>query len=141
MLKFRSEPIRLLLTFFKLAPLVTGYSSETQTLNLKIRGLKVGVVPTGCLRVVLEQRAEYRPGAGIPEIYDAFLSLKSELPLVKQVIRSWKRTIFIWASMTLFTTELLFTLVCCRALLVPRTRTRDGSGSSRSIENSRRTHV
>ncbi|KAE8715016.1 NOD26-like intrinsic protein 1,2 isoform 1 [Hibiscus syriacus] len=141
MLKFRSEPIHLLLTFFKLAPLVTGYMSETQTLNLKIRGLKEGIVPTGCLRVVLEQRAEYRPGAGIPEIYDAFLSLESELPFVKRMIRSWKRTIFIWVSMTLFTMELLFTLVCCGALLVPRTRTRDGFGSSRSTENSWRTHV
>ncbi|XVE51515.1 hypothetical protein DITRI_Ditri02bG0048300 [Diplodiscus trichospermus] len=61
MLKFKSEPIRLLLTFFKVASLVTGYASEEQILNLKIRGLNEGIVPTACLRVVLEQRAEYRP--------------------------------------------------------------------------------
>ncbi|GMI85944.1 SEIPIN2 [Hibiscus trionum] len=141
MLKFRSEPIRLLLTFFKLAPIVTGYLSETQTLNLKIRGLSEGVVPTSCLRVVLEQRAEHRPSAGIPELYDASLILESELPFIKRMIRNWKITIFIWVSLTLFMTELLFTLVCCRGLLIPRTRRRDGFGSSRSTQNGWRAHV
>ncbi|XVF27428.1 hypothetical protein REPUB_Repub14bG0105800 [Reevesia pubescens] len=135
MLKFKSEPIRLLLTFFKVAPLLAGYVSEVQTLNLKIRGLNEGIVPTACLRVVLEQRAEYRPGAGVPELYDASLILESELPFVKRIIWYWKRTIFIWVSMTSFTTELLFTLVCCRPILIPRTRTRDGSASSRSTQN------
>ncbi|KAL4291775.1 hypothetical protein GQ457_14G008920 [Hibiscus cannabinus] len=96
MLKFISEPIRLLLTFFKVAPLLTGYTSETQTLNLKIRGLNEGTVPTACLKVVLEQRAEFRSGAGIPELYDAFLILDSELPFIKRIIWSWRRTIFIW---------------------------------------------
>ncbi|KAL4366912.1 hypothetical protein GQ457_05G027950 [Hibiscus cannabinus] len=141
MLTFRSEPIRLLLTFFKLAPIVTGYLSETQTLNLKIRGLKEGIVPTSCLRVVLEQRAEHRPGAGIPELYDAFLILESELPFIKRMIRNWKITIFIWVSLTLFMMELLLVLVCCRALLIPRTRRRDGLGSSRSTQNGWRTNV
>ncbi|EOY27901.1 hypothetical protein QUC31_012736 [Theobroma cacao] len=136
MLKFKSEPIRLLLTFFKVAPLVTGYVSEAQTLNLKIRGLNEGIVPTACLRVVLEQRAEYRPGAGIPELYDASLILESELPFIKRIIWYWKRTIFIWVSMTSFMMELLFTLVCCRPILVPKTRTRAGSASSRSTQNS-----
>ncbi|KAB2060690.1 hypothetical protein ES319_A10G035600v1 [Gossypium barbadense] len=116
MLKFRSEPIRFLLTVFKIVPLITGYSSETQILNLKITGLHEGTVPTACLRVVLEQRAEFRSGAGIPELYDASLILDSELPFFKRMI-----------CMTLFTTEVLFTLVCCRPLLIPRTRMRDGS--------------
>lgn len=130
MLKFKSEPIRFLLTFFKVAPLITGYVSEEQTLNLKIRGLNEGSVPTACLRVVLEQRAEYRPGAGIPELYDASLILRSELPFIKRILWYWKRTIFIWVSMTSFTMELLFTLVCCRPILIPRTRTRDSIASA-----------
>ncbi|CAK7350359.1 unnamed protein product [Dovyalis caffra] len=70
-LKFKSEPIRILLTFLKIAPLVAGYISESQTLALKIKGFTEGYVPTSCLKVIIEQRAEYRPGAGIPEIYDA----------------------------------------------------------------------
>ncbi|OMO86363.1 Adipose-regulatory protein, Seipin [Corchorus capsularis] len=136
MLKFKSEPIRLLLTFFKAAPLITGYASEAQTLNLKIRGLHEGTVPTACLRVVLEQRAEFRPGAGIPELYDASVILESELPFLKRIIWSWRRTIFIWISMATFMMELLFTLVCCRPIIIPRTRARDGSFSSRSAHNS-----
>ncbi|XP_022720958.1 seipin-2-like isoform X2 [Durio zibethinus] len=104
---------------------------KAQTLNLKIRGLNEGIVPTACLRVVLEQRAEYRPGAGIPELYDASLILKSELPFIKRIIWYWQRTIFIWVSITSFIMQLLFTLVCCRPILIPRTRTRHGSANSR----------
>ncbi|KAE8673316.1 NOD26-like intrinsic protein 1,2 isoform 1 [Hibiscus syriacus] len=136
MLKYISVPIRLLLTFFKVAPLVTGYTREAQNLNLKIRGLNEGTVPTACLKVVLEQRAEFRPGAGIPELYDAFLILDSELPFIKRIIWSWRRTIFVWVSMTLFMTEVLFTLVCCSPLLLPRKRTRDGSARSTPTRNS-----
>ncbi|GLT52528.1 hypothetical protein SLA2020_258630 [Shorea laevis] len=91
MVKFKSEPTRHLLSFLQVAPILTGYTSESQTLNLKIRGLKEGEVPTACLRVMIEQRAEYRPGTGIAEIYDAFLTLESELPLFKRIIWYWKK--------------------------------------------------
>lgn len=127
MLQFKSEPVRLLLTFLKIAPLVAGYVSESQTLNLKFRGFTEGDVPTACLKVTIEQRAEFRPGAGIPEIYDVSLILESELPLFKRIIWYWKKTIFIWISMMSFTIQLLFTLVCCRPCLLPKARLRDVS--------------
>ncbi|GKU94340.1 hypothetical protein SLEP1_g7844 [Rubroshorea leprosula] len=130
MLKFKSEPIRLLLTFLHVAPLLAGYISESQTLNLKIRGLNEREVPTACLRVMIEQRAEYRPGAGIPEIYDASLILESELPLFKRIIWYWKKTIFVWVSITTFIMELLGALICCRPVLIPRTRSAGGSADS-----------
>ncbi|KAF2302944.1 hypothetical protein GH714_011691 [Hevea brasiliensis] len=98
MLKFRSEPIRFLLTFFKLAPLVTGYMLESQILKVKFRGFKEGDVPTSCLKVIIEQRAEFRLAGGIPEIYDASLILESELPVVKWIIWSWKKTMFVWIT-------------------------------------------
>ncbi|KAJ9168650.1 hypothetical protein P3X46_020150 [Hevea brasiliensis] len=125
MLKFRSEPIRFLLTFFKLAPLVTGYMLESQILKVKFRGFKEGDVPTSCLKVIIEQRAEFRLAGGIPEIYDASLILESELPVVKWIIWSWKKTMFVWITMMLFIIELLFTLICCRPVIIPRTRPRD----------------
>ncbi|KAH7545034.1 hypothetical protein FEM48_Zijuj01G0050600 [Ziziphus jujuba var. spinosa] len=136
-LQFKSEPIRLLLTFLKVAPLVAGYVSESQTLKVKIRGFTEGDVPTACLRVTMEQRAEYQPGAGIPEIYEAFLVLESELPLFKRILWYWKKTIFVWISMTSFMMELLFALVCCRPIIIPRarTRTRDGAYNSRATQN------
>ncbi|XP_061342744.1 seipin-2 [Gastrolobium bilobum] len=124
MLRFTSEPIRLIMTFLKIAPLVTGYISESQTLNVKMRGFVEGNVPTSCLKVTLEQRAEYQPGAGIPEIYDASLVIESELPFFKRIIWLWKMTIFIWTTMMAFVTELFFVLLCCRPLIIPRTRQR-----------------
>ncbi|KAI6703555.1 hypothetical protein NL676_012691 [Syzygium grande] len=122
MLLFKSEPIRLLLTFLKVLPLIAGYASESETIHVKFQGFIEGNVPTACLKVVLEQRAEFRPGAGIPEIYDTSLTLESELPLFRRILWYWKRTIFIWISMVMFTVELLFTLICCNPILIPRTR-------------------
>ena len=136
MLQFKSEPIRLLLTFFKAAPLVAGYVSESQTLSLKFRGFTEGEVPTACLKVTIEQRAEYRPGAGIPELYDASLILESELPLFKRIIWYWKKTIFIWISIMSFMMQLLFTLVCCRSIIIPKLRPRDVVPSNSATQNS-----
>ncbi|KDP21152.1 hypothetical protein JCGZ_21623 [Jatropha curcas] len=125
MLKFKSETLHVLLTFFKLGPLITGYLSESQTLKVKNKGFVEGDVPTSCLKVIIEQRAEYRPGAGIPEIYDASLVLESELPLFKRIIWCWKKTIFVWISIVVFIIELLFTLICCRPVIIPRSRPRN----------------
>ncbi|KAK7303000.1 hypothetical protein RJT34_13899 [Clitoria ternatea] len=124
MLRFRSEPIRLITTFLNIGPLVTGYTSETQTLNVKIRGFVEGDIPTSCLKVTLEQRAEYHTGAGIPEIYDASMILESELPFFKRIIWLWKMSIFVWITMMVFFVELVFSLVCCRSILIPKTRRR-----------------
>ncbi|XP_038883173.1 seipin-2-like [Benincasa hispida] len=128
MLQFKSEPIRLLLTILKLAPLVTGYISESQTLNIKLKGFTEGNIPTACLRVTIEQRAEFDPGAGIPEIYNASVILESELPLFKRIIWYWRKTIYVWISMTSFMMQLLFILVCCRPIILPRMRRRNGYG-------------
>uniref|UniRef100_M4D2W1 Seipin n=1 Tax=Brassica campestris TaxID=3711 RepID=M4D2W1_BRACM len=125
MLRFRSEPIRLVQTFLKMVPLVTGYVAEIQTLSLKLKGFAEKDIPTACLKVMIEQRAEFRPGAGIPELYDASLSLESDLPFFKKVIWKWRKTLYVWISMSLFVMELLFALVCCRPLVIPRTRSRD----------------
>ncbi|KAJ0230316.1 Seipin-2 [Hirschfeldia incana] len=130
MLRFRSEPIRLVQTFFKVVPLVTGYVSEIQTLTLKLKGFAEKDTPTACLKVMIEQRAEFRPGAGIPELYDASLSLESDLPFFKRVVWKWRRTLFVWISMSLFFTKLLFALVFCRSLIIPRTRLREVPASN-----------
>ncbi|KAK3206730.1 hypothetical protein Dsin_020776 [Dipteronia sinensis] len=65
MLQFKSEPIRLLLTFLRAAPLVAGYDSETQTVKVKLRDFMEGNVPMSCVKVKIEQRAEFWLGAGI----------------------------------------------------------------------------
>ncbi|XP_010540548.1 PREDICTED: seipin-2-like [Tarenaya hassleriana] len=132
MLKFRSEPIRLVQTLLKIVPLVTGYVSETQTLSLKFEGFVEKETPTACIKAVVEQRAEFRPGAGVPELYDASMLLQSELSFFKRIIWNWRKTLFVWISMSIFVMELLFTLVCCIPLIIPRARHRDRTASMRS---------
>ncbi|KAK2642575.1 hypothetical protein Ddye_024338 [Dipteronia dyeriana] len=102
MLRFKSEPIHLLLTFLRAAPLVAGYVSETQTVKVKHRGFMEGNVPTSCLKVKIEQRAEFWVGAGIHQIFYASLILETELPLFKRIIWYRRKTIFIWITMTLY---------------------------------------
>ncbi|KAF8413670.1 hypothetical protein HHK36_001662 [Tetracentron sinense] len=132
MLRFKSQPIRYLETFLKTAPLVAGYSSESQILKLKMRDFTEGYEPTACLKVILEQRAEYQPGAGIPEIYAASLMLETELPLIKRIIWYWRKTLFIWTSMVSFIMEILLILVFCRPIIIPRARPRDYSAKNSS---------
>ncbi|XP_008799411.1 seipin-2-like [Phoenix dactylifera] len=127
MLRFKSSHIHLIETFLKSGSLLAGYSSELQILRVKMTGFTEGSEPTVCIRVILEQRAEYRPGAGIPEIYAASLKLESELPLFKRLIWNWRRTVYIWISTGLFIMELLIFLVCCRPIIVPRSRPVRGS--------------
>ncbi|KAF9588858.1 hypothetical protein IFM89_016821 [Coptis chinensis] len=122
MLQFKSHLIRYLEIFLKSVPLLAGYSSEAQVLKIRMRGFSEGYKPTSCIRVILEQRAEYRSGAGLPEIYGASILLESELPLLKRILWYWKRTIFIWISMVSFTMELMLVLLCCRPILIPTLR-------------------
>ncbi|GFP96955.1 seipin [Phtheirospermum japonicum] len=132
MLQFKSQPIRLALTMLKVAPILTGYTSETQNLEINFRGFTEGETPTACLSVVIEQRAEFSPGGGIPEIYDASLTLESELPLLKNVLWFWKKTLFVWISMVIFTMELFFALLCCKPIVIPRIRLREAGNRDAS---------
>ncbi|KAL3615151.1 hypothetical protein CASFOL_040812 [Castilleja foliolosa] len=132
MLQFKSQPIRLALTMLKVAPILTGYTSETQNLEINFRGFIEGETPTACLSVVIEQRAEFSPGGGIPEIYDASLTLESELPLLKNVLWYWKKTLFVWISMVIFTMELFFALLCCKPIVIPRIRLREAGNRDAS---------
>lgn len=125
------------MTFLKVAPLVAGYSLESQNLKVRFRGFTEGDIPTACLRVMIEQRAEFRTGGGIPEIYDASLILESEQPLPKRIIWRWKKTLFIWFGMTIFTMELLFILLCCRSIIMPTGRLRDHAANNSTAQNNR----
>jgi len=120
MLKFKSAHMHFIETFLRSVSLLSGYSSESQVIRLKMRGITEGLEPTTGVRIVLGQRAEFGPGAGIPEIYAASLKLEAELPLFKRLLWNWRWTLFVWSSMGLFVFELLFTLVCCRPCIFPR---------------------
>ncbi|KAK6946600.1 Seipin family, partial [Dillenia turbinata] len=120
MLRYKSQPVRFAETVLKTAPLIAGFQSESQTLEIRMTDFVEGMEPTECLKVTLEQRAEFQAGAGIPEIYAATLALESELPQIKRLIMNWRRTIFIWLSFSTFWTELVFVLIVCRPTIMPR---------------------
>lgn len=120
MLKFKSVHMHFIETFLQSVSLLSGYSSESQVIRLKMRGITQGLEPTTAVRIILEQRAEFGPGAGIPEIYAASLKLEAELPLFKRLLWNWRWTLFVWSSMGFFVFELLFALVCCRPCIFPR---------------------
>ncbi|XAR66613.1 hypothetical protein NMG60_11012897 [Bertholletia excelsa] len=132
MMIFKSQPLRFLLSFLNAAPLLAGYSTESQSLHIKFSGFTEGDVPTACVRVMLEPRAQFQHGAGLPEIYEASLLLESELPLLRRIVWYWKKTLFIWIGMTTFTVELVFALLCCRPAVMPRVRVRRGSANNAS---------
>ncbi|KAK9055936.1 hypothetical protein SSX86_027023 [Deinandra increscens subsp. villosa] len=130
MLQFKSQSIRLVSTFFNLASLLSGYSSETQTLDIKFRGYIEKEVHTYCSQVVIEQRAEFARRGGVPEIYSASLKIESKLPFVKRMLWYSKWLIYMWISIMTYIMELLFTLLCCRPIIFPWERSEGGSGSS-----------
>ncbi|KAH9314302.1 hypothetical protein KI387_022929 [Taxus chinensis] len=120
MMRFKSPLIRFAETFIWSAPFLAGFTSESQTLHLHMMEFTENMIPTACLRVTLERRAEFPPGAGIPEIYSAELFLNSELPWLKRMIWRWKWTLFIWVGMGSFGMEILVLLCCCRPIFFPR---------------------
>ncbi|KAG6420571.1 hypothetical protein SASPL_117104 [Salvia splendens] len=65
---------------------------------------------------------KYSHGAGAPEIYSASLTLESNLPLPKRILWFWKKTLFVWVSMAVLMIELVFALLCCRPLIIPKIR-------------------
>ncbi|KAI8005856.1 Seipin-3 [Camellia lanceoleosa] len=135
MLRFKSPPIRFIETIFKAAPLLAGFQSETQILNIKSNDFSEGYKPTVCLKVTIEPRAEYQSGAGIPQIYAASLTLESELPQLKKIIWYWRRTIFVWISLMSFLAELMIVLIFFRPLIMPRGRLRAVGAKMESHKN------
>lgn len=138
MLKFKSQPIRLVETAIKSIPLVTGFQSEVQNLKLVINDFTEGFEPTACFKVVLEKRAEYQPqGAGIPEIYTATLHVETELPKIKRIIWIWRRTVFVWIGILVFLSQLSFSLIFCRTLILPGRRIMTILGNKKNVQKNK----
>lgn len=122
MLKFKSEPIRFVETMFKTVPLLlTGFQSEIQNLKIQEIDFTEGYEPTACFKVIIEQRAEYEAGFGIPEIYAASLHVESQLPPLKRLIWNWRKSVFVWISFISFFTQLLISLLFFRPIIFPGT--------------------
>ncbi|KAL8031987.1 hypothetical protein ABFX02_13G063900 [Erythranthe guttata] len=119
MLRFKSQPIRFAESLFKSVPLITGFQSEVQYLKIVIGEFAEGHEPTSSFKVILEPRAEFKAGSGVPEIYSASMDIKSRLPPLKRIVWSWRRTVFVWIGFTVFVFEMMFVLLLCRPFILP----------------------
>ncbi|PRQ41533.1 putative Seipin family protein [Rosa chinensis] len=119
MLRFRSLPIRLTRTFLMGVPLILGISGETQKIAGQILRHKEGTYPrTRAIRITLSPRAGT---SHLPQLYEAEIVLNSQLPWTKQLVRSWKWTLYVWASLYCYTIFVITYVTCCRPLLSPVT--------------------
>ncbi|KAI3466029.1 hypothetical protein Pfo_022692 [Paulownia fortunei] len=132
MLRFKSQPIRVAETLFNSVPLITGLKSEVQNLKIVMGEFTERYEQTACFKVILEQRAEFQAGSGVPEIYAASLEIASELPQLKRVLWSWRRTVFVWISFALFMVEMMVFLLFCRPVILPGGRSKAGGTNKKS---------
>lgn len=117
MLRFRSLPIRLTRTFIMGAPVLLGISGETQKITVVILRHKEGTYPrTRAIRITLSPRAG---SSHLPQLYEAEIVLNSQLPWTKQLVHSWRWTLYVWTSFYCYLMFLIILVTCCRPLLLP----------------------
>lgn len=133
MLRFKSQPVRIIETLFKNAPIITGFQSEVQNLKIVIDDLVEGYEPTSFFKVILQQRAEFEAGTGVPEIYDASMDIESDLPWLKRMVWNWRRTMFVWISFTSFMCEVMVVLVFCKPASLTGRRLKDVGGNKKCL--------
>ncbi|EEF47404.1 seipin-1 [Ricinus communis] len=118
MLPFRSLPIRLLRTCLMSIPLVLGISEETRKISIEILKHEEGYPRSKAIRVTLIPRSGT---LYVPQLYEAEILMNSQLPWTKQLLRNWKWTISVWATLYIYMTLLIVLLCFCRPLLFPMT--------------------
>jgi len=101
-------------------PLLMGISRESQMLGLRLfeneEELKI---PTAGIRFILEPKAGFPRGQGLPQVYSAEAQVLSVLPWAKDILRRWKWTFYVWSGLSLFIFEVMVVLCCCHQVLLP----------------------
>ncbi|GLT95521.1 hypothetical protein SLE2022_131990 [Rubroshorea leprosula] len=120
MLQFRSLPIRLGRTFLLGAPLLLGLTSETQKISVDMLNIKEGNRRTKAVRVSLVPRAGT---SSLPQLYEAEILIKSELPWTKRLVHNWRWTLYVWTSLYVYIIFLVILMSCFRSVLFPMTGT------------------
>lgn len=116
MLRFRSMPVGLVRTFFLGVPLLLGLTSETQKLQVEMLNIKEGNLRTKAIRVSLVPRSGT---SYLPQLYEAEILIKSELPWTKRLMHNWKWTLYVWATMYVYIILLIILVSCFRPVLFP----------------------
>ncbi|KAL3725663.1 hypothetical protein ACJRO7_030662 [Eucalyptus globulus] len=119
MLRFRSLPVRLMRTLVLSIPLLLGVSAETQTIKVEVlRHKELRHPRTAAIRITLIPRAGT---SSPPQVCEAEIAMNSQLPWAKDVVRNWRWSFRVWASLCTYVALLLTLLCCCKTLVLPST--------------------
>lgn len=148
MLRFRSLPVRLMRTLVLGIPLLLGVSAETQKIKVEALKHKEPRHPrTAAIRITLIPRAGT---SSPPQVYEAQIAMHSQLLWPKEVVRNWRWSFCVWASLCTYIALLLALLCCCKTLVLlsgsatgglphgARWRVQDGCGEEQSRRDERR---
>lgn len=142
MLRFHSAPIRMLKTFLVSLPSMVGGFPESQTLEVHLMEFEEQpLTPTSSVRISMQPKAGLPLGHGIPEIYSADVYIDSHLPWLKNMIRNWKWTLYIWMGLMLYVMEIVLLLCCCRHALLPQTWMRTNKEEEKAKQDGGTPHV
>ncbi|KAG0592613.1 hypothetical protein KC19_1G267000 [Ceratodon purpureus] len=120
MLRFQSSSIRYAKQVMLGVPLLMGLSGESQTISLRLfENEEETKIPTAMVRFLLEPKAGYPIGQGLPQIYSAEAQVLSVLPWRKDILRRWKWTFYVWSFLSVFMFEVMVVLCCCHRVLLP----------------------
>ncbi|CAI9090889.1 OLC1v1025766C1 [Oldenlandia corymbosa var. corymbosa] len=125
MLRFRSWPIRMVRTFIMGLPLLLGITAETQRIKIATLRHKEVFPRTEAIRISLVPRAGTMY---LPQLYEAEIVLKSELPWTKELVRRWKWTFYVWASLYVYAMLIVILLCCFKPLILPMKPSRVNGG-------------
>lgn len=119
MLQFSSTPVRWIKYILYGIPRLLGLAGEAQTVAFRIMEHQDDDTPTASIRILLEPKAGHLVGSGIPEIYDAEVEIRSQLPWPKETMRNWKWTTHVWLTFIIVIMEVMYILRYHRGLLLP----------------------
>lgn len=114
-----------------------GLSGESQTLAFRLfENEEEMKTPTAMVNFILEPKAGFPSGHGLPEVYSAEAQVLSVLPWPKDILRRWKWTFYVWSGLSVFMFEVMVVLCCCHQVLLPSSLLRgltEGFGESESL--------
>eukprot|EP00250_Pteridium_aquilinum_P011084 c19828_g1_i1 orf=127-2145(+) len=120
MLRFKSTALQHAKSFLMAIPLLTGFYSETQTLAVSsLEWQEQRSFSFAAVRVMLAPRAGRPLHMGLPELYEAGLSVKSELPWWVSFIGHWRWTLSVWLGLALFVGIVVLVMCLCNQFLLP----------------------
>eukprot|EP00850_Spirogloea_muscicola_P016350 SM000132S26865 [mRNA] locus=s132:105346:108686:+ [translate_table: standard] len=120
MLRFRSWPVEYGRTFLMALPLLSGFWDDFQTLSLPILEHQEGRRPFVSVKIELAPKAGLPPAVGLPEIYEAEVSIETVLTGFARIFRYWKLTSLVWGLIAFVSLELTLLLTCCSRALFPK---------------------